>query len=51
MAMGNALQPVKDAAKHVVASNDADGVAEAVERFVLVAEDAKPADPVGESQS
>lgn len=51
VAMGNALQPVKDAAKHVVASNDADGVAEAVERFVLVAEDAKPADPVGESQS
>lgn len=35
VAMGNASAHVKSVAKHVVASNDADGVAEAVERFVL----------------
>ena len=35
VAMGNASDHVKSVAKHVVASNDADGVAEAVERFVL----------------
>jgi hypothetical protein len=33
--MGQSEQNVKDAADHVVASNDADGVAEALERFVL----------------
>lgn len=42
VAMGNASDHVKSAAKHVVASNDDDGVAEAIERFVLAAE-AKPA--------
>jgi len=36
VAVGNAHQKLKDAANHVVASNDEDGVAEAVERFVLV---------------
>jgi Cof subfamily protein (haloacid dehalogenase superfamily) len=35
VAMGNADQKTKDAANHVVASNDEDGVAEALERFVL----------------
>jgi Cof subfamily protein (haloacid dehalogenase superfamily) len=35
VAMGNAAQAVKDAADAVVASNDEDGVAEAIERFVL----------------
>jgi Cof subfamily protein (haloacid dehalogenase superfamily) len=35
VAMGNAPETVKAAAKTVVASNDADGVAEALERFVL----------------
>ena len=35
IAVGNADQEVKDAADHVVASNDEDGVAEAIERFVL----------------
>lgn len=35
VAMGNAAPPVKAAADAVVASNDADGVAEAVTRFVL----------------
>ncbi len=35
IAMGNASERVKAAAKHTVASNDADGIAEALERFVL----------------
>src|SRR5690606_17087092 len=35
VAMGNALQPVKDIANHVVSNNDADGVAEAIEAFAL----------------
>lgn len=35
VAMGHAAQSVKDAADEVVASNDEDGVAEALERFVL----------------
>jgi Cof subfamily protein (haloacid dehalogenase superfamily) len=35
VAMDHAGQPVKDAADYVVASNDDDGFAEAVERFVL----------------
>lgn len=35
VAMGNAAEKLKAVAKHVVASNDADGVAEAFERFVL----------------
>jgi Cof subfamily protein (haloacid dehalogenase superfamily) len=35
VAVANAMQAVKDAADYVVASNDEDGVAEAVERFVL----------------
>jgi Cof subfamily protein (haloacid dehalogenase superfamily) len=40
VAMGNASQPVKDAADVVVASNNDDGVAEAIERYVLKAEPA-----------
>lgn len=39
VAMANAQQMVKDAADHITASNDADGVAEAIERFVLRAEE------------
>ncbi len=35
VAVGNAHQKLKDVADHVVASNDEDGVAEAVERYVL----------------
>ena len=35
VAMGQSEQSVKDAADYTVASNDADGVAEALERFVL----------------
>ncbi len=38
VAVGNAPESVKQAADVVVASNDQDGVAEAVERFVLKAE-------------
>lgn len=35
VAMGNALPEVKQAVEHVTASNDADGVARAIDRFVL----------------
>ncbi len=35
VAMGQAAQDVRDAADYVTATNDADGVAEALERFVL----------------
>jgi HAD superfamily hydrolase (TIGR01484 family) len=35
VAVENATPKLKEVAKHVVASNDADGVAEAIERFVL----------------
>ncbi len=55
VAMGNAIDLLKDAADYVVSSNDEDGVAEAIERFALKKEetaeateasasDAKPAD-------
>ncbi len=35
VAMGNAILPVRELANAVVSSNDEDGVAEAIERFVL----------------
>lgn len=35
VAMGNAVQSVKAAAAHVTAGNDDDGVALAIERFLL----------------
>ncbi|ACZ42354.1 Cof-like hydrolase [Thermobaculum terrenum ATCC BAA-798] len=35
VAMGNAISPVRELANAVVSSNDEDGVAEAIERFVL----------------
>jgi Cof subfamily protein (haloacid dehalogenase superfamily) len=35
IAVGNAKEKLKAVAKHVVASNDEDGVAEAIERYVL----------------
>lgn len=35
VAMGNAVAPVKAAARYVTADNDHDGVAEAVEKFIL----------------
>ncbi len=38
VAVGNASQIVKDAADVVVADNNSDGVAEAIERYVLIAE-------------
>ena len=37
VAVGNASDPLKAVADHVVADNDSDGVAEALERFVLKA--------------
>lgn len=45
VAMGNASPKLKAVAKHEVASNDADGVAEALERFVLKAEAPKTETP------
>jgi hydroxymethylpyrimidine pyrophosphatase-like HAD family hydrolase len=53
VAMGNAHASVQAAANHVVASNDADGVAEAVERFVLAPAAAPAVEPevVAESES
>ena len=48
VAMGQANQQVKDAADYVVASNVDDGVAEALERFVLDAPLPKP-EPVAEA--
>jgi len=47
VAMGNGAQIVKDAAKVTVASNDEDGLAEAIEKYVLKA---KPA-PVAEKSA
>ena len=35
IAMGNAVDAVREAARHVTGSNDDDGVAQAIERFVL----------------
>ena len=35
VAMGNAQEPVRKAARYVTATNDEDGVALAVERFFL----------------
>lgn len=45
VAMGHAAQPVKDAADSVVGSNDEDGVAQAIERFVLPPETPAPSTP------
>ena len=42
VAMGHAAQQVKDAADSVVASNDEEGLAEAIERFVLPPEPVAP---------
>jgi len=50
VAMGNALPNVKSAANHVTTTNDADGVAEAIERFVLKVDEPKPTTPVTEKQ-
>jgi hypothetical protein len=37
VAMGNALPEVRETVPYVTASNDRDGVAQAIERFVLSA--------------
>jgi Cof subfamily protein (haloacid dehalogenase superfamily) len=42
VAVGNAHQKLKAVANHVVASNDADGVGEAIERFVLTTDVSTP---------
>lgn len=46
VAVGNADAHLKAAADHVVATNDSDGVAEAVERFVLASADQQTHEPV-----
>ncbi len=46
VAMGQSIQQVKDAADYVTASNVDDGVAEALEKFVLDAPLPKPPEPV-----
>lgn len=51
VAMGQASQDVKDAADYVTASNDADGVAEALERFVLSAFEAEAAEERAEGEA
>jgi len=48
VAVGNAPQHLKDVAKAVVSSNDQDGVAEAIERYIL---DVKPAEVVTETSN
>lgn len=45
VAMGNASEKLKAVADYVVASNDEDGVAEAVERFALKKDEPKPDTP------
>ena len=45
VAMGNASPVVKEAADFVTASNEEDGVARAVERFILQKADGWPDDP------
>ncbi|MBC8099568.1 MAG: HAD hydrolase family protein, partial [Armatimonadetes bacterium] len=42
VAMGNANAKLKAVADYVVASNDQDGVAEAIERFVLKKDEPQP---------
>lgn len=48
VAIGNAGQQLKDVADEVVASNDEDGVAEAVERFVLKTPELAESQPTSE---
>jgi len=50
VAMGNAEQKVKDAAKYTVASHDEDGVAEVIERFVLKAKPMPEKEPDKEQE-
>ncbi len=51
VAMGQAAQDVKDAADYVTASNDADGVAEALERFVLTETETEQAEAHAEGET
>jgi Cof subfamily protein (haloacid dehalogenase superfamily) len=44
VAVGNAVSKLKEAADYVVASNDEDGVAEAIERFALKKEEVSPSE-------
>ncbi|MDL1900236.1 HAD family phosphatase [Anaerolineae bacterium CFX9] len=48
VAMAQAAQNVRDAADHVVGSNDEDGVAEALERFVLAPQPEQPTPAISE---
>lgn len=49
VAMGNAPDAIKAIANHVVGTSDEDGLADAIERFVLVAPIAVPVVPVAEA--
>ncbi|MFN8449005.1 MAG: HAD family hydrolase [Anaerolineae bacterium] len=51
VAMGQAAQDVKDAADYVTASNDADGVADAFERFVLTKPESEQAEARAEGEA
>jgi Cof subfamily protein (haloacid dehalogenase superfamily) len=50
VAMGQAAQDVKDAADYVTASNDEDGVGQAIERFVLTAAETEIAEEKAEDE-
>jgi magnesium-transporting ATPase (P-type) len=51
VAMGNAHEKLKAVADYVVATNDEDGVAEAVERFALKKDEPKPASPEASAET
>lgn len=51
VAVGNALDEVKAAANEVVSSNDNNGVAEAIEKFILPKEQPKPTPPAAETKT
>jgi 3-deoxy-D-manno-octulosonate 8-phosphate phosphatase KdsC-like HAD superfamily phosphatase len=51
VAMGQAAEDVKAAADYVTSSNDADGVAEALERFVLTKPEAEKAEERAEGEA
>jgi Cof subfamily protein (haloacid dehalogenase superfamily) len=51
IAMGNAPEHIRALARHVVASSDEDGVAEAIERYVLTQPSAPAAEPTPQGEA
>jgi len=51
VAMGNAIQKLKDVANQVVGSNDADGVAQAIEMFVIGKTEAENSEAVSKVET